>query len=98
MKIKNIITQVVMTVLMLWMFQVKAQIPTDIVEKARNATVLVASDQGEGGGFGSGVIISPTGLVLTNYHVIHRADLLRVFLYDPKDTTMAMSDIYILGL
>ena len=85
MKIKNIITQVVITVLMLWMFQVKAQIPTDIVEKARNATVLVASDQGEGGGFGSGVIISPTGLVLTNYHVIHRADLLRVFLYDPKD-------------
>ena len=75
------------------MFQAKAQIPTDIVEKARNATVLIAADKGQGGGFGSGVVISATGLVLTNYHVIHRADILRVFFYNPKDNNYYPAEV-----
>ena len=53
-----------------------AVVPTDTVEKARNATVLVATQNetnSMGNGFGSGVLISETGIVLTNYHVIHRA-------------------------
>ena len=37
------------------------------LEQVRDATVLVASKSG----FGSGVVISPQGLILTNYHVIH---------------------------
>jgi serine protease Do len=92
MKIKNIITHVIITTLMLWMFQVKAQIPTDIVEKARNATVLVATDTGAGGGFGSGVVIDSSGLIITNYHVIHRAELIRVFFYDPKDNNYYLAE------
>ena len=61
-------------------------ISTDVAEPARTANVLVANQMGDNdGGFGSGVVITPSGLVLTNYHVIHRADTLRVFFYDPKD-------------
>ena len=47
-------------------------ISTEIAAKAVNATVLIAVEKGEeSSGFGSGVIVSPSGLVLTNYHVIH---------------------------
>ena len=69
-------------------------ISTDVAERARNATVLVANQMGDNdGGFGSGVVITPTGLVLTNYHVIHRADTLRVFFYDPKDNNYYPAEV-----
>ena len=51
-----------------------ATVPTATVETARDATVLVATqneNNSRGNGFGSGVLISETGIVLTNYHVIH---------------------------
>ena len=41
------------------------------LEQVRDATVLVA----ETGGFGSGIIITPEGLILTNYHIIHDLDI-----------------------
>ena len=69
-------------------------ISTDVAERARNATVLVANQMGDNdGGFGSGVVISPSGMVLTNYHVIHRADTLRVFFYDPKDNNYYPAEV-----
>ena len=69
-------------------------ISTDVAERARNATVLVSNQMGENdGGFGSGVVISPSGMVLTNYHVIHRADTLRVFFYDPKDNNYYPAEV-----
>jgi len=34
---------------------------------------------------GSGVIISPDGYIITNYHVIERADEIKVTLYDKRD-------------
>ena len=69
-------------------------ISTDVAEKARNATVLVANQMSDNdGGFGSGVVILPSGLVLTNYHVIHRADTLRVFFYDPKDNNYYPAEV-----
>ena len=69
-------------------------ISTDVAERARNATVLVANQMGDNdGGFGSGVVITPSGLVLTNYHVIHRADTLRVFFYDPKDNNYYPAEV-----
>ena len=69
-------------------------ISTDVAERARNATVLVANQMSDNdGGFGSGVVITPSGLVLTNYHVIHRADTLRVFFYDPKDNNYYPAEV-----
>ena len=82
----RIIALFVITFMMVVNFASADDIATEIAEKARNATVLVANQRGErDGGFGSGVVISPSGMVLTNYHVIHRADTLRVFFYDPAD-------------
>ena len=76
----RIIALFVITFMMEVNFASADDIATEIAEKARNATVLVANQRGErDGGFGSGVVISPSGMVLTNYHVIHRADTLRVF-------------------
>ena len=82
----KIIAMFVFTVMLVVNFTSAGAISTEIAEKARNATVLVSTSRGErDGGFGSGVVISPSGLVLTNYHVIHRADKLRIFFYDPDN-------------
>ena len=58
-------------------------IPTETIEKAREATILVATEGDNAGGFGTGVVIDPSGIAITNYHVIHRSTLIRVFFYDP---------------
>ena len=73
-----------------------AAVPTTTVEKARNATVLVATqneNNSMGNGFGSGVVISETGIVLTNYHVIHRAETIRVWFYDPTDSNYSFATV-----
>ena len=73
-----------------------AVVPTETVEKARNATVLVATQNESnsmGNGFGSGVLISETGIVLTNYHVIHRAEIIRVWFYDPTDSNYSFATV-----
>ena len=55
---------------------------------------LVASNNEiSGSGFGSGVVIDPMGLVLTNYHVIHRAKELRVWFYDPNNNNNYLADV-----
>ena len=71
-------------------------IPTATVEKARDATVLVATQNKSnqmGNGFGTGVLISETGIVLTNYHVIHRAEIIRVWYYDPTDSNYSFATV-----
>ena len=73
-----------------------AVVPTETVEKARNATVLVATqneNNSMGSGFGSGVLISETGIVLTNYHVIHRAEVIRVWFYNPEDSNYSYAKV-----
>ena len=73
-----------------------AVVPTAMVEKARDATVLVATQNENnqmGNGFGTGVLISETGIVLTNYHVIHRAEIIRVWFYDPTDSNYSFATV-----
>ena len=75
---------------------VRADVPTATIEMARDATVLVATrneNNQMGNGFGTGVIISETGIVLTNYHVIHRADIIRVWFYDPTDSNYVIAKV-----
>ena len=90
----KIIAMFVFTVMLVVNFTSAGAISTEIAEKARNATVLVSTSRGErDGGFGSGVVISPSGLVLTNYHVIHRMDKLRIFFYDPDDNNYYNAEV-----
>ena len=81
-------------VMVLWVSSAWAVIPTETIEKARQATVLVAAEgEGNAGGFGTGIIIDPSGLALTNYHVIHRAKSLRIFFWDPNDLNYYPAEI-----
>ena len=58
-----------------------ADLTSEEIIEARNAVVLVSMD----GGFGAGVVINPTGAILTNYHVIHRADVIKVWFYQKNE-------------
>ena len=90
----KIIAMFVFTVMLVVNFASAGDISTEVAEKARNATVLVSTSRGErDGGFGSGVVISPSGLILTNYHVIHRADKLRIFFYDPDNNNYYNAEV-----
>ena len=68
-------------------------IPTETIEKARDATILVATEGDNAGGFGTGVVIDPSGIAITNYHVIHRATTIRVFFYNPNDLNYYEADV-----
>jgi len=60
---------------------------TRVVDQVGPAVVRVESQDHRGrGGVGSGVIISPDGLVLTNSHVVHVARNLQLLLPDGRTT------------
>jgi len=57
----------------------------DLMSKALNSTVLVRVEKDNMvTGHGSGVIISEDGNILTNYHVVHNADKIRVWLHKDR--------------
>src|SRR3954447_4013029 len=60
---------------------------TRVVDQVGPAVVRVEPHEQRGrGGVGSGVIISPDGLVLTNSHVVHGARDLQLLLPDGRTT------------
>ena len=89
-KVNSFITTIVLFV---FVSVASAAIPTELIEKARNATILVGAEGDNSGGFGTGVLIDPSGLAITNYHVIHRAKKIRVFFYDPEDLNNYTAEI-----
>jgi S1-C subfamily serine protease len=56
----------------------------DVFERAHRAVVHVEIKNGENAGSGSGFFISPDGYLVTNSHVVHGAEKLRVALADGR--------------
>ena len=49
-----------------------------------NSTVKIATFTDDGRAAGSGVIMHASGLILTNYHVVHNSNRLKVWLYENR--------------
>lgn len=53
-----------------------------VAERLRPAVVNLRVDRGPHSGSGSGVLFAPDGLLLTNHHVVHGAETVRIRLHD----------------
>jgi S1-C subfamily serine protease len=79
--------------LLVWLAAAPARAlpPTEVFARVAPATVvIVALGPGDGLSLGSGAIVTPGGLLLTNYHVIRPGLMtgrLVAFLYDPNERT-----------
>ena len=65
-----------------------------LIEHSRDAVVVVAAEVEEGrGGYGTGFLISADGYLITNYHVVHRSTIIRVWFYDEEDPKHYKADM-----
>ena len=75
------------TILLCFSISVPAEELThrQLIGNLLNSTVKIATISEDGRAAGSGVIMHETGLILTNYHVVHKSNKLKVWLYGNRD-------------
>ena len=75
------------TILLCFSISVSAEELThrQLIGNLLNSTVKIATFTDDGRASGSGVIMHASGLILTNYHVVHNSNRLKVWLYENRD-------------
>ena len=75
------------TILLCFSISVSAEELThrQLIGNLLNSTVKIATFTDDGRAAGSGVIMHASGLILTNYHVVHNSNRLKVWLYENRD-------------
>jgi serine protease Do len=75
------------TILLCFSISVSAEELThrQLIGNLLNSTVKIATFTDDGRASGSGVIMHSSGLILTNYHVVHNSNRLKVWLYENRD-------------
>ena len=75
------------TILLCFSISVSAEELThrQLIGNLLNSTVKIATFTDDGRAAGSGVIMHASGLILTNYHVVHNSNRLKVWLYENRE-------------
>jgi len=78
---------IIATILLCLSFGVSAEERThkELIGDLLNSTVKIATVTEDGRAAGSGVIMHESGLILTNYHVVHKSNILKVWLYGNRN-------------
>jgi serine protease Do len=78
----------ILSLLLLWNYKQQEQDHSEIIQQASQAVVAIKTkitkNRSSLENQGSGFCISPSGLILTNEHVVHDADIIRVTLADKR--------------
>ena len=74
------------TILLCFSISVSAEELThkQLIGNLLNSTVKISTFTDDGRAAGSGVIMHASGLILTNYHVVHNSNRLKVWLYENR--------------
>jgi len=68
-------------------------ISDSMLETARDAVILIATESPSGSGFGSGFLISDDGYLVTNYHIVHRQTDIKIWFYDEENPRVYKAEI-----
>ena len=68
-------------------------ISDSMLETARDAVILIATESPSGSGFGSGFLVSDDGYLVTNYHIVHRQTGIKIWFYDEKNPKIYTAEI-----